>query len=334
VRIVVACDDVSSMGGLAVIILVTGAAGYIGGHLCNVLRERGHELHTQDRQEGPAVDKVFDLGIPEMTRWWLRKYKPDVVIHLAALYGRVWGEKNLRDTVDANVGITAMLAQEVAAVGARMMFMSSSEVYGMTATAERGDILTSMDLRPLNMYGLSKKWGEEACELYAPDGLMITRLNMPYGPAAFLPKPGVTPKFSGRVGMLGYNAMHIMLWQAYHGLPITIHKGCKRCFTYVGDTCRGLAMIAESGKSGKWNVNRNDQHITTSQLASRCMLLVPGCRSHVTEIEPDDQITLKKALDSDRLWQMGWRPEKDLEEGMKETLDYVSRFDAEGWWQG
>jgi nucleoside-diphosphate-sugar epimerase len=319
---------------MAMRILVTGAAGYIGGHLIGALRERGHILHTQDRQNGPAVDRVFDLSTVDITRWWLRKYKPDVVIHLAALYGRVWGERDLQATVAANVGVTAALARETSDVGARMMFMSSSEVYGMTATSERGDIRTSMDLRPLNMYGLSKKWGEEACEMYAPDGLMITRLNMPYGPAAFLPQPGVTPEFSGRVGILGYNAMHIMLWSAYHGLPITIHKGCRRCFTYVGDTCRGLAMIAESGQSGKWNVNRNDEHITTSQLAARCMLLVSGCRSAVTEVEPDDQITLKKSLDSDRLWNMGWRPEKALEDGMKETLDYVSKYDAQGRWRG
>lgn len=212
--------------------------------------------------------------------------------------------------------------------------MSSSEVYGMTATTERGDILTSMPLRPLNMYGLSKKWGEEACSLYAPDGLMITRLNMPYGPAAFLPKPGVTPEFSGRVGMLGYNAMHIMLWQAHHGLPITVHTGCKRCFTYVGDTCQGLAMIAESGKDGVWNVNRNDDHISTWDLAHMCASLVSGCASSIKVVDPDSQITLKKALDSDRLWQMGWRPTKSLHDGMAETLDYVRRFDAEGWWRG
>jgi nucleoside-diphosphate-sugar epimerase len=315
-------------------ILVTGAAGYIGGHLVKALQLRGHTLHTQDRVPGPAVDKVFDLGIPEMTQWWLRTYKPDVVIHLAALYGRVWGERNLRSTVDANVGITADLAKKTVAAGARLMFMSSSEVYGMTATTERGDILTSMPLRPLNMYGLSKKWGEEACELYAPDGLMITRLNMPYGPAAFLPQLGTVPEFSGKAGMLGYNAIHTMLWQAHHGHSITIHKGCTRCFTYVGDTCRGLAMIAESGLSGKWNVNRNDQHIGMDELASRCMALCPGSKSSLTEVEPDEQITLKKVLDSDRLWQMGWRPEKGLHTGMAETLDYMRRYDADGRWQG
>jgi len=191
-----------------------------------------------------------------------------------------------------------------------------------------------MPLQPLNMYGLSKKWGEEACRLYAPDGLMITRLNMPYGPAAVLPEPGTVPGFSGRAGMLGYNALHTMLWQAHHGLPITVHRGCRRCFTYAGDTCRGLAMIAESGKAGVWNVNRNDDHIATAELARRCMELVPGCTSELTEQDPDPQITLHKVLDNDGLRQLGWRPATDLETGMKKTLAYVSRYDRDGRWQG
>lgn len=313
-------------------ILVTGASGYIGGHLVKTLQDRHHVVRTQDLR--PGSDRIFPLGDVDTTRAWLETHRPDIVIHLAALYGRIWGEKDLRKTVDANVGITALLAQEVARAGARMMFMSSSEVYGETASRERGDIRTSMELRPLNMYGLSKKWGEETCKLYCPEGLMITRLNMPYGPAAILPQPGTVPAFSGKAGPIGFNAMHTMLWSAHHGLPITVHKGCKRCFTYVGDTCRGLAMIAESGKDGLWNVNRNDQHITTQELADRCTALVPGCRSSVTEETPNDQITLKKALDSDRLWQMGWRPEKSLHDGMQETLAYISKFDIDGSWQG
>jgi dTDP-glucose 4,6-dehydratase len=318
-------------------IAVTGCAGYIGGHLIRVLRERGHAVITQDRQDGRDVERIFNLADLEMTRWWLQASKPDIVIHLAALYGRVWGERDLRGTVDANAGVTAQLAREVAAVGARMMLMSSSEVYGASAADARtagGSIPTSMPLRPLNAYGLSKKWAEEACGLYAPDGLMITRLNMPYGPAALLPDPGVIPSFSGKAGVLGYNAMHTMLWEAHHGLPIIAHKGCTRCFTHVTDTCRGLVMIAESGHSGVWNVNRNDQQISMLELAGRCMALVPGCASPLLEVEPDDQVTLRKSLDSDRLRQLGWRPEVGLEEGMRETLAYMSRYDKDGRWRG
>lgn len=318
-------------------VLITGAAGYIGGWLVRTLRERGHEVVTQDIMPGPGVDTVFDLKEIDILRPWLAEERPDVVVHLAALYGRVWGERYLVKTAEMNAGLAAEVARQTALAGARLMFMSSSEVYGSTAN-NPGPILPRMPLRPLNMYGLSKKWGEEACRLYAPDGLMVTRLNMPYGPAAVLPQPGTVPRFSGRAGPIGYNALHTMLWEAYHGMPITVHRGCTRCFTWAGDTCRGLAVIAESGKSGTWNVNRNDDHITTRELATRCVELVQrecGWRnSSITEQEPDSQITLGKVLDNTELWQLGWRPEVDLEVGMKAALGYVSQFDTEGRWAG
>jgi nucleoside-diphosphate-sugar epimerase len=315
-------------------IAVTGAAGYIGGWLTQVLAERGHEVCTQDVVPGPGVDRVFDLGITPVRRHWLASKRPGVVIHLAALYGRVWGERDMIKTAGINAGLTAELARDVAARGARLMFMSSSEVYGSTASLLRGEILASMPLVPLNMYGLSKKWGEEACRTYAPDGLVITRLNMPYGPAAVFPQSGVVPHHSGRAGNYGYNALHTMLWQAHHSLPITVHRECERSFTWVRDSCTALAMIAESGRDGTWNVCRNDDHIAMSELARRCVALVPGCTSDITEKEPDDQITLRKVLDSDALWKLGWRPEVDLETGLKETLGYVAMFDQEGRWRG
>lgn len=313
-------------------IAVTGAAGYIGGWLIKILAERDHEVFAQDLLPGQGVE-TFDLGNEHFRRQWLAAARPDIVIHLAAKYGRVWGEQDMPGTAAVNAGLTAELARDVTRCGARLMLVSSSEVYGATAN-NPGEIEPSMPLQPLNMYGLSKKWAEEACRVYAPDGLMIARLNMPYGPAAVPPEPGVIPAFSGRAGIAGYNALHTMLWQAHHGMPITVHKGCRRCFTWVGDTCRGMAMMAESGKRGTWNVNRNDDHVTTLELAQRCTALVPGCTSVITETEPDSQITLTKVLASDELWRLGWRPEVDLDAGLKETLDYMAMYDRDGRWCG
>jgi GDP-L-fucose synthase len=306
-------------------IAVTGAAGYIGGWLTRVLAERGHQMFTQDRV--PGADAVFDLGHEQSRRQWLSAARPDLVIHLAAKYGRVWGEIGMTGTAAQN----AELARDCALAGVRLMFMSSSEVYGATAR-EPGPILERQELQPLNMYGMSKKWGEEACRHYAPGGLVITRLNMPYGPAATLPRAGEIPHHSGRVGDVGYNVLHTMLWQASHGMPITASKECERSFTWIGDACDGLALIAESGKPGTWNVCRDDDPVLMEALARRCVSLAGGA-SDVTVTEPDGQVTPSKRLDSGRLWQLGWRPQVDLDAGMAETLRYVSMFDRNGVWR-
>lgn len=311
-------------------IAVTGAAGYIGGHLTRDLAARGHEVLTQDVI--PGTDCTFDLSLPNARLQWLHETEPELVVHLAARYGRVWCEADLVRTAEVNAGITAELARDCAARGIRVLYVSSSEVYGL-AVLRAGPVPEDAALHPLNMYGLSKKWGEEACRAYAPEGLAVARLNMPYGPAAVLPQPGTVPHHSGRVGDVGYNALHTMLWQAHHGMPITVHRGTERCYTWIADAIRGLAVIAESGRAGTWNVCRDDDYLSSADLARRCVALA-GSDSHVIEKEPDGQVTPRKHLSSARLRALGWQSSVSLADGMRETLAYVSMFDRECRWRG
>ena len=315
-------------------VCVTGCAGYIGGWMRTVLAARGHLVWGQDRVpvRGTAHD-VFDLADHGERRHWLDHARPDVVVHLAALYGRVWGETDLISTAAANAGVTAELARDCDAAGVPLMFVSSSEVYG--STARWGTVSEGIDqrLEPLNMYGLSKKWGEEACELYAPDGLMVARLNMPYGPPKDRPRIGERPHTSGVPGTVGYNVLHSMVWEAKHDLPITVHTDTERCLTWVGDAVKGLAMILESGQSGTWNVCRNDDHRPVADLA-RLVLDITGSSSQVHEEPPPPGVTPRKSLDNTGLLALGWRPTVDLDAGVKHCWDYYARFDADGTWQG
>ncbi len=318
-------------------VAVTGASGYIGGWLLPELVRRGHEVHAQDlvrpytdQAIGAATFRTFNLASQERIRW-LRSTQPEVVIHLAALYGRVWGEVDMVKTAGANAGLTAVLARDCRSHGARLMFMSSSEVYGVAA--DYGTVYESSPLFPLNMYGLSKKWGEEATHLYCPDRPMITRLNMPYGPAHWPPAPGTVPDTSGKPGTVGYNVLHSMLWEAEHGFELKVHRGTERCLTWVGDTVRGLAMILESGQSGTWNVNRNDDHRPVGDLA-RMVLELTGSTSSLHEEDPPERVTVRKSLDNYRLLGLGWRPEVALEDGIKKTYEYFRKFDRGGVWRG
>lgn len=313
-------------------VAVTGAAGYVGGWLRTTLHSRRHLVFGQDRVSVPRnTHLVFDLADHGMRRAWLEETRPDVLVHLAALYGRVWGETDLISTTAANAGLTAELARDCDRLGIPMMYVSSSEVYGRTAMT--GTVAETSALIPLNMYGLSKKWGEEGCHVYAPDGLMIVRLNMPYGPPQGQPVIGQRPHTSGIPGTVGYNVLHSMVWEAEHGLPLKVHIGTERCLTWVGDAMRGLVMILESSQSGTWNVCRNDDHRSIGDLA-RLVLDVTGSASELVEEAPPYQVTPRKSLDSTRLAALGWVPEIELDEGVKRCWDYYRRFDADGTWRG
>lgn len=321
-------------------IAVTGAAGYIGGWLCRELESRGHDVWAQDRRPPGGLSDwgtwhAFDLADGPARARWLERCKPDVVVHLAALYGRVWGEADLAETARVNTGLTAALARNAAMAGARLAYVSSSEVYGRSAAlggATARQVLP-LPLEPLNMYGLSKKHGEEAARLYAPDGLVVARLNMPYGPPVADPEPGTVPETSAAVGSHGYNVLHTMLWQASHGKPITVHRGAERCMTWIGDAVAGLAMIIESGSPGTWDVCRDDDHLPVAEIARRAMA-VAGSASRVTEEDPPARVTLRKRLDAGPLLALGWRPTVGLDDGMKRSLAHYSRYDENGVWQG
>jgi nucleoside-diphosphate-sugar epimerase len=317
-------------------VAVTGAAGYIGGWLLAELDARGHEVHAQDLVMPPAETanwatfRTFDLATRERIGW-LRTVEPEAVIHLAALYGRVWGELDMVKTAGMNAGLTAEVARDCASSGARLMYMSSSEVYG--TSADRGTAVPDSPLEPLNMYGMSKKWGEEAAKRYAPDGLMITRLNMPYGPAVWAPRSGERTATSGQPGTVGYNVLHSMVWEAELGLDLKVHRGTTRCLTWVGDTVRGLCMILESGQCGTWNVNRNDDHREVLEIA-RMVVGMTGSASHIGVEDPPERVTMRKSLDNAGLLALGWRPEVEIDEGMKRTWEYFRKFDRGGVWRG
>ncbi len=313
-------------------VCITGAAGYVGSWLRGALAARRHEVFCQDRYpiRGTAWP-FFDLSMSRLRTEWLDQSRPDVVIHLAALYGRVWGEASLISTVDANAGVTAELARDCSTRGIRLMFMSSSEVYGRSA--DIGPVSPGSPLEPYNMYGLSKKWGEEACTLYAPAGLMIARLNMPYGPPKDTPQVGEKPHTSGRPGTLGYNVIHSMVWEAEHGFPLHVHEGTERCLTWMGDTVSGLIAILESGQDGTWNVCRNDDHHTVAELAEM-VLRVTGSVSEVVIMDPPPGVTTRKSLTNERLLTLGWKPRTSLTDGIRRSWEYYRRFDKEGAWQG
>lgn len=316
-------------------VAVTGAAGYVGAWLLSALLDAGHEVHGQDIREENELDWasfwVFDLSSEQTCKQWLESVQPDVVIHLAALYGRVWGEVDKAKTAWANAGLTAVIARVTAQCGARLMYVSSSEVYGESANA--GAVHPWSPLYPLNMYGLTKKWGEEAACLYAPDGLVIARLNMPYGPSLNPPPRGSQDLTSGRPGIAGYNVLHSMTWQAAHGMDLVVHQGTTRCFTWIADTVRGLVTIMESGKWGTWNVNRNDVHVPASELAKLVVAVTESSSAILTQ-QPPEQITMSKSLDNTDLLKLGWQPTMDLEDGIKVTWQYFRRFDRNGVWQG
>jgi nucleoside-diphosphate-sugar epimerase len=297
--------------------LVTGAHGFIGTHLGNELRAQGYDVFEVDHNFGNlrehdtiarALDEAGDV---------------DYVVHLAAKVGRLFGEDDVSETVADNAGMTARIAQECGQRGIRLAYASTSEVYGDLGekTAYEGGLM----LLPHNIYGLSKRWGEEAAQLYAPDGLIAFRISMPYGPGL--------PAGRGRAAMI--NILH----QALTRQPIPIHKGAERSWCWVGDTARGMRMVLEYEMSrpenksyswngptrfdGSWNVGRDDIAIPMRTVAELACAMTDAPLSLIEDVEPPGRQTVVKRLSSKKLRDIGWEPQVELGEGMERTLEWI-----------
>jgi UDP-glucose 4-epimerase len=265
-------------------IVVTGADGFIGSHLLPELEQAGHDVQAD-------LNEVRTPG-------WRCPAGTDVVVHLAALVGRENCEHvhDRRAVVAVNVGGTINVARACAEAGARLVYVSSSE-------ATWGG----------NLYGLTKRWAEDAARLYAPDGLQILRLFMPYGPGH--------PPGAGRAALTNF------LWAAMHQEELLVHRGTSRPWCWIGDTVRAIRMVAEDGGPGLWNVGRSDNVADTTFVARSACALAGAPLSLIREVDPPGNVLNDKYPDTTRLRGIGWQPEVGLDEGMQITMDWLRTLD-------
>lgn len=161
-------------------ILVTGSEGNIGRVLVPYLRGMGHDVFgvdiVQKFEEGFQTADITD-GADMVNVFYT--FKPEVVLHLAAMVSRVTCEKSPVTTIKTNVYGTENIIRLCSMVNARLVFLSTSEVYGNIG-GELSETLTH--LYPNNIYGLSKLIGEQLVQYEVKNGLkaLIVRPFMLY----------------------------------------------------------------------------------------------------------------------------------------------------------
>lgn len=324
-------------------ILVTGDAGFIGTHLRGELLDAGHEVYGIDivtyhaaAAAAAGAGHLFrgrDLldRTPGQTSVHLDdvidRYSPHVVVHLAAQVGRLFGEDDLEHTISSNALMTSLVARSCAGAAAppRLVYTSTSEVYG-----DLGDRVAHEDdgvrgAIPHNLYGLSKRWGEEASamamlagEPETSGGLQVIRPSMPYGPGL--------PAGRGRAAIVN------MIWQAQNRQPIPVHRGSERSWCWIGDTVRAIRLVIETGEVaytpdayvhgwGCYNVGRDDAAVPMTTVAEiACDLASVDPADLVQVVEAPARQTVVKRLSTAKLADLGWEPRVELREGMERTL--------------
>jgi nucleoside-diphosphate-sugar epimerase len=294
--------------------LVTGAAGFIGSHLAERLIADGHDVDAVDcftDYYDPALKEenaaAFDVRRLDLAEDAIDCSGLDAVFHLAGQPGtRSFGDA-FPLYVRRNLVATQRVFEAAAQAGVRVVWASSSSVYG---DAERYPTPEDTPLRPNNPYGVTKAACEQLHDAYARSfGLTAVALRYftVYGPRQ---RPDMA--FARIVEALA----------ADHEFELYGDGSQSRSFTYVADvvdaTVRALAATP-----GVYNVGGGEE----ATLAEALGLLeeVAGRQLRVRRGPAATGDNKRTKADTTRIEQeVGWRATTTLREGLKDHWEWAS----------
>lgn len=297
-------------------ILITGSNGVIGTRLTKFLADRSYGVYGIDLTHTDQPESEYrrlDCRDYSHLERLFSDYKFDMVYHCAAEFGRHNGDRYSDQLWTTNIlGLKNMIAmQELHKF--KMVFFSSSEVYGDWHGEMSENVMVENEVRQLNDYALTKWIGEQLVNRSAVEHgteSVIVRLFNTYGPGEpYTPYRSVNCRF----------AHH-----AIHGLPIVVYKGHWRTSTYIDDTVRTLANITDNWYPGEvFNIGGTRIH-SIEELAEITWRISGANPKLITYADPEPNTTMVKRVNIDKAIRLlDHECAVDLEEGIQMTVDWM-----------
>jgi dTDP-glucose 4,6-dehydratase len=308
--------------------LVTGAGGFIGGHLATALVEAGDRvrafvrynsrsdrgaLEWHDPDLVAAIEVVFgDLrDIESVTR---AMAGVDVVYHLGAQVAIPYSYVNARDFVETNVLGTLNIAEAALRTGAgRVVHTSTSEVYG---TAQSVPMAEDHPIEAQSPYAASKVGADMLMEAYFRSYQLPVTILRPFNTYG--------PLQSARA------IVPTIITQALAGGTVRLGElDVRRDLTYVSDTVAGFLAAARSDDA----VGRTVQLGTGQDVSVGDVVALVGDllgRSLAVEFDPerlrppDSEVRCLRSDHELARQLIGWRPAVDLRTGLDLTISWVA----------
>jgi UDP-glucose 4-epimerase len=306
--------------------LVTGGAGFIGSHLCELLLDSGLEVYALDDlstgsernifhlSEKPGFHLVVDSVLsPSVVSELV--HRCDVVYHLAAVVGVRLIVEQPGHTLLTNVQGTENVLEYCSRFGKRVLVASSSEVYGDHPEE------ASLEEHARRIYGptTARRWAY--ADTKAIDEFLALARHDEQGLPCVIARlfNTVGPRQSGQYG----NVIPRFVEAALAGKPLEVHgDGSQtRCFCHVSDVVRALqALVDESAIAGEvFNVGSTER-VRIADLAER-VLQATGSRSEIVFVPYEevfehgaDEEMHHRAPSIDKIASaIGWRPTTDLD---------------------
>lgn len=292
--------------------LITGAAGFLGVHLTQTLKDQGHEVVGLDNFFHPC--KAPDNGtLYADIRYYdeIEKYVEwaDIVFHLAA---QIHVDRSIRfpqETADINIKGTLNVLEAVRKYNKQMVFASSSEVYGSSQV----DYMSEFhQLDGQSPYAASKTAGDRMCKAYFDTfGTKVAILrnfnvfgiwqnDASYG--------GVIAKFAKA---------------AFKNEPLTIFGDGEqeRDYMCVEDAISGYLLLAKAGIYGKGINVGSGKTIKINELAEH-IKRITGSQSEIIHVEPRPGEVQRLCADITLAKAIGFVPGTDFEKDLTKYLNW------------
>jgi dTDP-glucose 4,6-dehydratase len=309
-------------------ILITGAAGFLGSHLCDRFINEGYKVIGMDNLITGNLQNIEHLfSLPEfefyhhdVTKFVHVSGKLDYILHFASPASPIDYLKIPIQTLKVGAHGTHNLLGLAKDKGARILVASTSEVYGDPVVhPQREDYWGNVNpVGPRGVYDEAKRYQEAitmAYHTYHGVETRIIRIFNTYGPRMRLNDGRVLPAFIG---------------QALRGEDLTVFgDGSQtRSFCYVDDLVEGIYRLLHSDYAGPVNIG-NPSEITIKEFAEEILKLTGADQKIIYKPLPTDDpkqrrpdITLAKAL-------LDWEPKVDRKEGLQITYDYFKSLSVD-----
>jgi UDP-glucose 4-epimerase len=320
--------------------LVTGGAGFIGSHLVETIAARGdHALVLDDLSTGDPrnVEHLLTSGNVELRVGSILDaelvdkcvQEVDACFHLASAVGVQLVVSRPLDTLLCNVRGTDIVLSTAARHGRRLLFASTSEIYGKNSAGALGELSDRVLGTPFKArwsYSTAKAFGEALAHGYTRERnaeMVVARLFNTVG-----------PRQKGAYGMV----LPRFVQQALAGDDLTVYgTGTQsRCFVHVADTVHALSLLMESDEAlgDVFNVGSATE-VPIIELAAK-VIERTGSRSRVRLIPYEsaygdgfEELGRRKP-DTSKLEELtSWQTSRTLDETIDDVIAYA-RSDAAG----
>lgn len=295
-------------------ILVTGSRGTLGRPLVRELISRGHDVWQLDLQHchQPQYVRADVSNYRQLERAFERKF--DYVYHVAAEFGRLNGEEYYETLWQTNVIGTRNILEIQRREGFRLIFASSSEIYGDRHEAvlnediplqhsiiQHNDYAVTKWVNEIQIMNFEKRYGVEAMRL---------RFFNAYGPGEYY------HQYRSVVCLFCYRALHDM--------PYEVYEGYHRVFMYISDFTPTLANAVDRFKPGSvYNIGGTEFR-SVQELSDIVLKTLGKDDSMVTYLPEDKHNVLNKKPDVSRAMRdLGHMPTVTLEEGVPKTIEWM-----------